>query len=110
MKLTIKLLTLLISAVLILPSCDKDFEQMNKSEDLVTSPTLDYMIPKIQLNLFERSYYTHYTMLAILSQQMHGSNVDSYKSQSTTMSHLFDDIYANAMKNVVDVIEKTKDE
>lgn len=110
MKLNTKLLTLFISSVLILSSCDKDFEQMNKSEDLVTSPTLDYMIPKIQLNLFERSYYTHYTMLAILSQQMHGSNVDSYKSQSTTMSHLFDDIYANAMKNVVDVIEKTKNE
>lgn len=110
MKLNIKLFVLFISSALVLSSCDKDFEQMNKSEDLVTSPTLDYMIPKIQLNLFERSYYTHYTMLAILSQQMHGSNVDSYKSQSTTMSHLFDDIYANALKNVVDVIEKTKNE
>lgn len=104
----VRILTLII-LVFIASSCDKNFEEMNKSEDLVTSPTLDFMIPTIQLNLFEKSYYTHYTMLGILSKHIHGSNVDSYKSQSTTMAHLFDDIYPKTIKNVVDVIEKTKD-
>lgn len=98
----------LITLPLVVLSCDKKFEEMNKSVDLVTSPTLEYMIPTIQLNLLERSYYTHYTMLGILSQQIQGSNIDSYKSQGTTMAHLFDDIYPKTIKNVVDVIEKTK--
>ena len=89
-------------------ACDKNFEQMNKSQDLVIAPTLDYMIPTIQLNLFEKSYYTHYTMLAILDQQIQGSTVEAYQNQGTTMSHLFDDIYPKTIKNVVDVIEKTK--
>lgn len=89
-------------------SCDKGFEEMNKSEDLVTQPTLDYMIPTIQLTLFERSYYTHYTMIARLAQQMHVSNVESGRTRSTTMSHLFEYQYSNVIKNVVDVIEKTK--
>lgn len=99
---------ILLAAPLLLAGCDKDFEAMNKSVDLVTTPTMEYMIPTIQLNLFEKSYYTHYTMLGILSQQIQGSNIDGYKSQSTTMSHLFDDIYPKTIKNVVDVIEKTK--
>lgn len=100
----------LMLAIILLPavSCDDEFEKMNRSVDLVTNPTLEYMIPTIQLNLFEKSYYTHYTMLGILSQQIQGSNIDSYKSQSTTMSHLYDDIYPKTIKNVVDVIEKTK--
>jgi len=98
----------LLLSICLLGSCDKNFEEMNKSEDLVTSPTLDFMIPTIQLNLFEKSYYTHYTMLGILSKHIHGSNIDSYKSQSTTMAHLFDDIYPKTIKNVVDVLEKTK--
>src|SRR5690349_13717639 len=99
--------TLLFTASF-MAACNKDFEQMNKSADLVTAPTMEYMIPTIQLNLFERAYYTHYTMLGILSQQIQGSNMDSYKSQGTTMSHLFDDIYPKTIKNAVDVIEKTK--
>jgi hypothetical protein len=98
----------LIAVPLSLLSCDKKFEEMNRSVDLVTSPTLEYMIPTIQLNLIEKSYYTHYTMLGILSQQIQGANMDSYKSQGTTMAHLFDDIYPKTIKNVVDVIEKTK--
>ena len=89
-------------------SCTKNFESMNKSPDLVPSPTLEYMIPTIQLNLFEKSYYTHYTMIGILSQQIQGSNVDGYKNPGTTMFHLFDDIMPKTIKNVVDVIEKTK--
>lgn len=108
---TYKKLTLIVFAMLFtLIACDKKFEEMNKSVDLVTAPTLDYMIPTIQLNLFEKSYYTHYTMIGILSKQIQGSNIDSYKSQSTTMSHLFDDIYPKTIKNVVDVLEKTKNE
>jgi len=103
---------ILIAATMsiVLVSCDKKFGEMNKSVDLVTSPTLDYMIPTIQLNLFERSYYTHYTMIGRLAKHIQGSNIDSYKSQQTTMSHLFDDIYPKTIKNVVDVIEKTKNE
>src|SRR5690554_5488341 len=100
----------IFSVFFTLVSCDKEFEEMNKSVDLVTSPTLDYMIPTIQLNLFEKSYYTHYTMIGRLAKHIQGSNIDSYKSQQTTMSHLFDDIYPKTIKNVVDVIEKTKSE
>lgn len=105
-----QLIKILICAAPFMAACNKDFEKMNKSVDLVTAPTVEYMIPTIQLNLFERTYYTHYTMLGILSQQIQGSNIDGYKSQGTTMAHLFDDIYPKTIKNVVDVIEKTKDD
>ena len=96
-------------ALFTLSSCDQGFEEMNKSQDLILEPTLDYMIPTIQLNLYEKSYYTHYTMLGVLSQQIQGSDINNYSTQQTTMSHLFDDIYPKTIKNVVDVIEKTKD-
>ena len=108
MKINITHILLIAIFSLMFTSCDNDFEQMNKSQDLVTSPTFDYMIPTIQLNLFEKSYYTHYTMIAVLAQQIQGSTVEGYQNQGTTMSHLFDDIYPKTIKNVVDVIEKTK--
>ena len=103
-------IVIFVLLALTLFSCDKGFEEMNKSEDLVTEPTLDYMIPTIQLTLFERSYYTHYTMIARLTQQMHMSNVESGRSRSTTMCYLFEYQYSNVIKNVVDVIEKTKND
>lgn len=109
MKNIISKITSIAFAGLTVLSCnDSRFEELNTNKDLVTSPTLEYMIPTVELQLLERSYYTHYTALGRLSQQIHTSSTDNYKAPSTETAHLFDNLYPNAIKNATDIIIRTE--
>ncbi|WP_447951442.1 SusD/RagB family nutrient-binding outer membrane lipoprotein [Chryseobacterium koreense] len=89
-------------------SCnDSRFAELNTSKDLVTAPTLDYVIPTVELTLLERSYYTHYTALGRLSQQIHTPSTNDYKSPSTETGYLFDNLYPNTIKNATDIVLRT---
>ena len=91
-------------------SCDKGFKEINTSVDFVSNPTLDYLLPYIQLTMVDRNYYTQ-TYYAGAYAGMINTNVSfpsitAYKE--TEMSEHWVWRYRNPIKNVVDFIERSQ--
>lgn len=100
----------IILALCVFSSCDDDFEEINRSKDLVTEPNLDLMLTPLQLNMLERQYYTAGSIVAPwVGQVTPGSTFEGLNEiGSFEHGYHFEWIYQNPMKNVVDLIDRSK--
>ena len=93
-------------------SCDKGFEDVNTSVDFVSTPTLEYVLPYVQLTMVDRNYYTQTYYAAAYAGQINTNvsfpSITAYKE--TEMSEHWVWIYRNPLKNIVDFIERTQDD
>lgn len=93
-------------------SCDKGFKDINTSVDFVSSPTLDFLLPYVELTMVDKNYYTQ-TYYAGAYASMINTNKDfpgitAYKE--TEMSEHWVWTYKNPLKNIVDLIERTQND
>lgn len=89
-----------------LSSCDKGFQDINKSIDFVSEPNLDYQLPFIQLTMEDKNYYTISRVGIFVSHLYTTSAFSSYIVPSeATMGEHFKWMYLNPLKNVADFIE-----
>ena len=90
-------------------SCDKNFETINKSVDFVSTPTLEFLLPYIQLTMVDKNYYTQTYYAAAYASQINTNvsfpSITAYKS--TEMSEHWVWIYKNPLKNLVDFVERS---
>ena len=92
-------------------SCDKGFEDINKSVDFVSVPNLDFMLPPIQLNMIDRNYYT----ISAFQAPYVGHVNTTYEFKDLVvpgdqdMGEHFQWIYRNALKSVADLIDRSKE-
>ena len=93
-------------------SCDKGFEDVNTSVDFVSTPTLEYMLPYVQLTMVDKNYYTQTYYAAAYASQINTNvsfpSITAYKE--TEMSEHWVWIYRNPLKNIVDFIERSQDD
>jgi len=111
MKKNINSLSLFLILVLsILSSCDNNFEEINRSKDLVTEPNLDLMLTPLELNMLERQYYTAGTIIAPMVGQVSAGSTFEGLNEIGSFEHgyHFEWIYQNPLKNVVDFIDRSK--
>ncbi|HJY22110.1 MAG TPA: SusD/RagB family nutrient-binding outer membrane lipoprotein, partial [Hanamia sp.] len=102
------ILSLFVSA---LSSCDKGFEETNRSVDFVSEPNLDYLLPDIELTMMDNTYYTNGDFVA--PYVMHVANRKAYSAlilPGGYHGYHFEWTYGNPLKGVVDMIYRTKDD
>ena len=105
---TFGIITLLCVSI---SSCDKGFEEVNKSVDFVSEANLDYMLPNIELTMLDHTYYTNGDFLAPMV--MHVTNRKAYSAiiiPGGYHGYHFEWIYENPLRSVVDLIYRTKDD
>lgn len=100
----------LLSFVVFISACSKDFKEINTSPDQVENPTLDYILPNIQLTLSDNAYYTNLTIIGQLMYQVsnNGTNFTTL-TIGTNKEYHFEYQYATAIKNLVDFVDRTKE-
>ncbi|NJN27831.1 MAG: SusD/RagB family nutrient-binding outer membrane lipoprotein [Cyclobacteriaceae bacterium] len=104
---------ILLSVLLLFHSgCDEGFEEINTSIDFVSDPNLDLMLTPLELNMLERQYYTQGTYVAPLVGQVSSGSTFENLIEIGTFGHgyHFEWIYQNPIKNVVDFIERSKED
>jgi hypothetical protein len=105
-------LSLLVLITLTLSSCDKGFEAVNTSVDFVSTPTLDFLLPYVELTMVDKNYYTQTYYAAAYAGQVNTNvsfpSITAYKE--TEMSEHWVWIYRNPLKNVVDLIERSQND
>ncbi|TMI63670.1 MAG: SusD/RagB family nutrient-binding outer membrane lipoprotein [Bacteroidetes bacterium] len=93
-------------------SCEKGFEGINTSVDFVSTPTLEYVLPFVELTMVDRNYYTQTYYAAAYAGQINTNvsfpSITAYKE--TEMSEHWVWIYRNPLKNIVDFIERCQDD
>lgn len=107
-KYSIYLITLLVATF---SSCDKGFEDINRSVDFVSTPNLDYMLPDIELTMLDNTYYTLGDFVA--PYVMHVTNRKAYSAlilPGGYHGYHFEWIYGNPLVGVVDLIERSKND
>lgn len=91
-------------------SCDKGFKEINTSVDFVSTPTLDFLLPYVELTMLDKNYYTQTYYAAAYAGQINTNvnfpGITAYKE--TEMSEHWVWIYKNPLKNIVDLIERTQ--
>ncbi len=91
-----------------LTSCDKGFRELNTSVDFVSTPTLDFVLPYVQLTMVDRNYYTQTYYPAAYASMVNTNvsfpSITAYKN--TEMSEHWVWYYRNPLKNIVDFIER----
>lgn len=92
-------------------SCDSNFGEINRSKDLVTEPNLDLMLTPLELNMLERQYYTAGSIVApMVGQVTPGSTYEGLNEiGSFEHGYHFEWIYENPLKNVVDFIDRSRE-
>ena len=93
-------------------SCDKGFEKINTSVDFVSAPTLDFLLPYVELTMVDKNYYTQTYYAAAYASQINTNvsfpSITTYKP--TEMSERWVWAYKNPLKNVVDLIERSEND
>ena len=93
-------------------SCDKGFEKINTSVDFVSSPTLDFLLPYVELTMVDKNYYTQTYYAAAYAGQINTNlsfpSITAYKE--TEMSEHWVWAYRNPLKNIVDLIERSEND
>ena len=93
-------------------SCDKGFKDINTSVDFVSTPTLDFLLPYVELTMVDKNYYTQTYYAAAYASQINTNvsfpSITAYKE--TEMSEHWVWIYRNPLKNIVDFIERCQDD
>src|SRR5689334_2751970 len=51
-------------------SCDKGFKEINTSVDFVSAPTLEFLLPYVQLTMVDKNYYTQTYYAAAYASQI----------------------------------------
>ena len=102
---------LFFAAIISLTSCSKNFDKINTSPDAVTEPSLDYVLPDIELLLLDQAYYTSVTVIAQLMQQIssYGANYNTITIGSNPEYH-FTYQYSTPIKYLADFISHTEKE
>lgn len=95
-------------------SCDENFDEINKSPDLVEEPDPDKMLPHIELTLLDADYYTNgfyagqfVYHVSDMGQQFNALTLPSTGNNS---NYHFDYTYTQSIKNIVDFLDNTEDE
>ncbi|MFI5128419.1 MAG: SusD/RagB family nutrient-binding outer membrane lipoprotein [Chitinophagales bacterium] len=95
-----------------LPSCDKGFKDINTSVDFVSTPTLEFLLPYVELTMVDKNYYTQTYYAAAYASQINTNvsfpSITAYKP--TEMSEHWVWIYKNPLKNIVDFIERCEED
>ena len=105
-------LTFMVFVSVSFSSCDKGFEKINTSVDFVSKPTLDYLLPYIQLTMVDKNYYTQTYYAAAYASQVNTNvsfpSIIAYKG--TEMSEHWVWVFKNPLKNVVDLIQRSQED
>ncbi len=106
------MLIVLVAVSGIFSSCDKGFKDLNTSVDFVSNPTLDFLLPYVQLTMVDKNYYTQTYYAAAYASQVNTNvsfpSITAYKS--TEMSEHWVWVYRNPLKNIVDLVERCQDD
>lgn len=93
-------------------SCTKDFPEINKSADFVSTPNIDFELPYVELTMLDNTYYTLGDYAAPLAGQV--TQQKTYISRITpgdeTGGLHWKWIYQTPMRNVVDLMNHTKND
>lgn len=102
----------LVLVATLLSSCDTNFEEINRSKDLVTEPNLDLMLTPLELNILERQYYTAGTIVAPMVGQVSAGTTYEGLNEIGSFEHgyHFEWIYQNPLKNAVDFINRSRED
>jgi len=99
-----------LMCIALMPGCSKNFEEINKSPDQVQEPTLDFLLPNIQLTLLDNAYYTSVTIISQVMYQISNSGTNfSTLTIGSNKDYHFEYQYATAVKNLVDFIYRTEE-
>lgn len=106
------LIIFLTAASGIISSCDKGFKELNTSVDFVSNPTLEFLLPYVQLTMVDKNYYTQTYYAAAYASQVNTNvsfpSITAYKP--TEMAEHWVWVYRNPLKNVVDFIERCEND
>ncbi len=106
------LLVIVLVVSLAFPSCDKGFAKINTSVDFVSKPTLEFLLPYVELTMVDKNYYTQTYYAASYASQVNTNKdfpaITAYKP--TEMSEHWVWSYKNPLKNIVDLIERCQDD
>lgn len=101
--------SLLLLLVVLISSCSKRLENVNKSVDFVSEPNLDFMLPSIELNMLDRTYYTQGDFAApLVGQVTQGKTYATLITPGGNHGYHFDWVYQNPLKSVSDLIDHSK--
>lgn len=105
-------LMIVLMASVSFTSCDKGFQELNTSVDFVSNPTLEFLLPYVQLTMVDKNYYTQTYYAAAYASQINTNkdfpSITAYKP--TEMSEHWVWSYKNPLKNIVDFIERCQDD
>jgi hypothetical protein len=105
-------LIIVLGASVSFSSCDKGFKDLNTSVDFVSEPTLEFLLPYVQLTMVDKNYYTQTYYAAAYASQINTNvsfpSITAYKP--TEMSEHWVWHYRNPLKNIVDFIERCQDD
>ncbi|HVS96643.1 MAG TPA: SusD/RagB family nutrient-binding outer membrane lipoprotein [Puia sp.] len=98
-----------LALVLFCASCSKNFQTINTSPDAVTTPTLAFVLPDIELSILDYTYYCNVSILGQVMNQMasYGSNFSTLTIGGSPEYH-FTYQYGGPVRNIIDFISKTK--
>ncbi len=95
----------------LLPACNKNFDNINKSPDFVSTPNLDYELSAAQVFMLDQTYYTVVPYVASIvgqvTQQQTYLKATAINSDKNGGFH-FTWIYQNPMKAAQDIITHTQ--
>ncbi len=101
-------LIIVLGASVSFSSCDKGFKELNTSVDFVSAPTLEFLLPYVELTLVDKNYYTQTYYAAAYASQINTNvsfpSITAYKP--TEMSEHWVWSFKNPLKNIVDFIER----
>lgn len=101
--------TAALASVLLFTACSKNFQTINTSPDQVTSPTLAFVLPDIELSILDYTYYCNVLVVGQLMDELssYGANFSTLTIGSSPEYH-FTYQYGGPVKNIVDFINKTQ--
>jgi hypothetical protein len=104
-----KLFVIVLAALVTLASCSKGFQEINTSPDAVSTPTLAYVLPDLELTILDYTYYCNVTVVGQVMNQLssYGANFSTLTIGSNPEYH-FTYQYPGPIKNIVDFINQTK--
>ncbi len=101
-------LFLVIGVSGVFSSCDKNFGDINRSVDFVSTPNLDFMLPDIELTILDNTYYCMGDFVA--AYVMHVTNRKTFEAITIPggyQGYHFEWAYPNPFRNVIDFIDRS---
>jgi Starch-binding associating with outer membrane len=109
----------IIFCLVIVTSCTKDYKEINTNPNASAALPVDYILGEVQLQLAgansdNKTWRGNFGYAACIVQQMSSVDVgfyggSFYTSPTNNFAAYFDDAYPNAVKNIVNLVDLTKD-